>query len=396
VRDLLLEREPKDFDIGTNARPREIRRLFRNSRIIGRRFRLVHVFFKGETVEVSTFRARLTTPDDPDDWDDEENGGEEETDFDGEEQPPEAIDVYGTPLEDAHRRDITVNALFYNIADFSVIDHVGGLEDLEAGLIRAVGPPALRFENDPVRMMRALEYSVRLGFEIEPVTRDAIARCAEYITEATPARLTYELLETLGSGHAAGICDAWNHHGILKHTFPEAVAGGDTTIQLLKGLDRRVSTGKPIAEASLLGVIFLPRFAEIISGMTEDGAKVDNVKLLTGLREMLEPTCARMRISNHTMHLIHNGLFTISKLRRRPERGRQVMKLVRQECFDVTWDLYSIGVANGLFSRESFDTWARAFTQAQKASPGMEPKLMLELSPKKRRRRRPRRRRRNE
>jgi poly(A) polymerase len=153
VRDLLLGRRPKDFDVATNARPQEIRRLFRNSRIIGRRFRLVHVFFKGEIVrlvhvffkgeivEVATFRASPEPPETPDDWDEaEEEAAEEEAVVDPP-RPRVEKDVYGTPAEDARRRDFTINALFYNIADFSIIDHVGGIEDLERGVIRTIGDP---------------------------------------------------------------------------------------------------------------------------------------------------------------------------------------------------------------------------------------------------------------
>jgi poly(A) polymerase len=150
VRDLMMGRTPKDFDVGTNARPNEVRRLFGNSRIIGRRFRLVHVFYHdGSVIEVSTFRR---------DPDPEEQRGE----------PGELLitsdNTYGTPRQDAFRRDFTINALFYSIADFTVRDHVGGIEDLERKLIRAIGDPDVRFQEDPVRMLRACEFAGRLGF----------------------------------------------------------------------------------------------------------------------------------------------------------------------------------------------------------------------------------------
>ncbi|MBD3853662.1 MAG: polynucleotide adenylyltransferase PcnB, partial [Acidobacteria bacterium] len=176
VRDLLLGRRPKDFDVATNARPQEIRRLFRNSRIIGRRFRLVHVFFKGEIIEVATFRASPEPPETPDDWEEAEEEAAEEEAVTDPPRPRVQEDVYGTPAEDARRRDFTINALFYNIADFSIIDHVGGIEDLERGIIRTIGDPDERFVEDPVRMMRALEYAARLGFEIDPQTAEAIDR----------------------------------------------------------------------------------------------------------------------------------------------------------------------------------------------------------------------------
>ena len=156
VRDLMLSGRPKDFDVATDALPREVKRLFRNSRIIGRRFRLVHVFFQNETVEVSTFRR------DPDR--EAQRGGPEDLLITDD-------NVFGTPREDAFRRDFTVNALFYDIGDFTVIDYVGGIEDLEARLIRAIGDPDVRFPEDPVRMLRACELAARLQFGIESELR---------------------------------------------------------------------------------------------------------------------------------------------------------------------------------------------------------------------------------
>src|SRR5215210_3574671 len=162
VRDLMLGRAPKDFDVGTNARLNEVRRLFSNSRIIGRRFRLVHVFYHdGGVVEVSTFRR---------DPDPEEQRGE----------PGELLitsdNAYGTPRQDAFRRDFTINALFYDIADYSVVDHVGGIQDLERKLVRVIGDPDVRFQEDPVRMLRACEFVGRLGFGIEARSQEGIHR----------------------------------------------------------------------------------------------------------------------------------------------------------------------------------------------------------------------------
>ncbi|MEJ2580845.1 MAG: poly(A) polymerase, partial [Acidobacteriota bacterium] len=152
VRDLLLDKRPKDFDVATNARPQEIKRLFRNSRIIGRRFRLVHVYFRGGIVEVATFRASPEPPESPNDWEEAEAEEAEANSSAERPQPETSKVVYGSPAEDARRRDFTVNALFYNVADFSVIDHVEGIEDLERGVIRAIGDPDQRFIEDPVRM----------------------------------------------------------------------------------------------------------------------------------------------------------------------------------------------------------------------------------------------------
>ncbi|MGH9379376.1 MAG: hypothetical protein ACRD2Z_01995, partial [Thermoanaerobaculia bacterium] len=178
VRDLMLGRAPKDFDVATDARPHEVRRLFRNSRIIGRRFRLAHVFFHDGIVEVSTFR-REPTPEEQ-----EAAGGDLLITDDN---------VFGTAREDAFRRDFTVNALFYDIADFSVIDYVGGVEDLEARLIRTIGDPDVRFQEDPVRMLRACELAGRLDFGIDAATQEAIHRHRKLLERAAAARVTEEV-----------------------------------------------------------------------------------------------------------------------------------------------------------------------------------------------------------
>ena len=170
VRDLMLGRRPKDFDVGTSAHPQQVRDLFRNSRLIGRRFRLVHVFFGPHNVEVATFRRRS-----------EELGGLDD--------PLIRLDnTFGTPQEDAFRRDFTVNALFYDPATFHVIDYTGGVEDLGARLIRTIGDPETRMREDPVRMLRAVRFAAKLDFAIEPATRAAIERHRHDLLKAAMPR----------------------------------------------------------------------------------------------------------------------------------------------------------------------------------------------------------------
>src|SRR6187401_3229935 len=185
VRDLLLGRTPKDFDIGTSAHPYQVKRLFRNCWIIGRRFRLAHVKFGPKVIEVATFRRQV------------EPG--EEIVQDGVPAPdpstPEGEhlihrdNTFGTPEEDAFRRDFTINALVYDIATFSIIDYVGGLDDLRAGVVRSIGDPRVRFQEDPVRMLRAVALAARLDFTIDPPIRSAIAELRHEIARSSPARL---------------------------------------------------------------------------------------------------------------------------------------------------------------------------------------------------------------
>src|SRR5213080_3027290 len=172
VRDLLLERTPKDFDIGTSAHPYQVKRLFRNCWIIGRRFRLAHVRFGPKTIEVATFRrqlsaAELAAPDEP-------GEGIVVDELGDVDRMIHRDNTFGTPEEDAFRRDFTVNALFYDIADFSVIDYTGGLRDLRAGVVRSIGDPEVRFREDPVRMLRAVALAARLDFTIDQPVVDAI------------------------------------------------------------------------------------------------------------------------------------------------------------------------------------------------------------------------------
>ncbi len=202
VRDLMLSRKPKDFDVATSAHPQQVRDLFRNSRLIGRRFRLVHVFFGRQNVEVATFRRQAEAVADTED-------------------PLIRLDnTFGTPEEDAFRRDFTVNALFYSPQTFHVIDFPGGVDDLEARLIRTIGDPELRMREDPVRMMRAVRFAAKLGFEIEPATRFAIERHRADLAKASVPRLVEETYKTLGQPEAAHALVLMEELGLLEYVIP--------------------------------------------------------------------------------------------------------------------------------------------------------------------------------
>lgn len=391
VRDLLLGGQPKDFDVATNARPQEIRRLFRNSRIIGRRFRLAHIFFHGVIIEVATFRASPEPPESPDDWrEGEEEAAEEET---AAEPPLPRVEemVFGTPAEDARRRDFTINALFYNIADFSIIDHVGGIDDLERRVIRTIGDPDGRFIEDPVRMMRAMEYAVRLDFEIDGPAVEAIGRQKALISEASSPRLTYELMECMRSGQAAGIHAAWRRAGIFTQAFPDLPLDTDETVSVLEVIDRGTNAGHEFLDASLLGAFFLPRFLGLATEATDGKGRIDNSTLLARLREVLEPAAASMHLSNQTMHLMHQGLFALTKMRKSPERGRQVVKLSRQDYFPVAWDMHVLASRLGFISAAAHQGWAQGLARLKSKQDDLKPPV--EPKQRRSRRRRPRRRR---
>jgi poly(A) polymerase len=277
VRDLLLGRRPKDFDIGTDAHPYQVKRLFRNCWIIGRRFRLAHVKFGTKTIEVATFRRQVGPG----------TEGEPPLHLAHERQeeraahapaPPGAAhgaeggdrdrlihrdNTFGTPEEDAFRRDFTVNALFYDIAQFAIIDYVGGLEDLRRGLIRCIGDPDERFREDPVRMLRAVVLAARLGFTIDPPAYEAIARHRQDIGRAAPARLLEEFYKILRSGAAAAAFRGLAETGLLGHVVPEIETPLPARfVRALEALDRYRSRFEAppdtLTNAVLVGTMLLP------------------------------------------------------------------------------------------------------------------------------------------
>ncbi len=253
VRDLLLGKKPKDFDIGTDATPEEVRKLFRYSRIIGKRFRLVHVYFRGgKIIEVSTFRRQI-------ELDDREAFREG--------LGPDSI--FGSPKEDAFRRDLTINGLFYNIADFSIIDYVGGIKDLQAGVIRTIGDPERRFIRDPVRMLRAIRHAARTGFKIDDVTWQAILRHGDKIRLCAIPRVRDEWLKDIGSGFASAWMKLMLESGMFHHVFPglslylshedKAEETKKLLISMLKQVDRLVRTdGKTLGDSFFVAAMVYP------------------------------------------------------------------------------------------------------------------------------------------
>ncbi len=258
VRDLLLNRRPKDFDIGTSAHPQQVKRIFRNCWIIGRRFRLAHVKFGPKTIEVATFRRQV-----PPEEAAPEEAAERPPEGGGRRPPIRRDNTFGTAEEDAFRRDFTVNALFYDIATFSVIDYVGGLEDLRNGVIRSIGNPRERFVEDPVRMLRAASFAARLDFHLDPPVADAIAEHKAEIAKASPARMIEELYKILRSGVSARIFRSLVDLGLMAHIAPEIVRGAAPALwKSLAALDayraRFDAAPSSLTNAVLLGSLAAP------------------------------------------------------------------------------------------------------------------------------------------
>lgn len=251
VRDLLLKASPKDFDVATNATPEEVRRLFRGARIIGRRFQIVHVRMGREIIEVTTFRGQ------------EENTQKQIRSDDG---MLLRDNVYGTLETDAERRDFTVNALYYNAKDFTLIDYCGGLRDLQKRRLRIIGDPATRYKEDPVRMLRALRFAAKLGFSIEEKTAAPIRQLGPLLNNVSEARMFEEILKLFLGGSATATFNLLRDYDLVQHLFP----GTDAALKAnppymvelidicMANTDKRIRGGKTVTPAFIYAALLWP------------------------------------------------------------------------------------------------------------------------------------------
>jgi poly(A) polymerase len=318
VRDLLLGRRPKDFDIGTSAHPYQVKKLFRNCWIIGRRFRLAHVKFGTKVVEVATFRRQVAAG--------------EEVVQDGVPAPdpstPEGEhlihhdNTFGTPEEDAFRRDFTINALAYDIASFSIIDYVGGLEDLRAGVVRAIGDPEVRLREDPVRMLRAVALAARLDFTIDPPVLDAIRTHRHEISHSSAPRLLEEYYKILRAGSAEKTFRMLAEVGLLEPISTELHRGAaDPLWRSLAELDayrrRFESTPDTLTNPILLGSLLVPLGILLGAGRPKEPLPklgslplarrdVERLRQILGLQRRMRDVAAGSRAQRA---LAHRSLF---------------------------------------------------------------------------------------
>jgi len=260
VRDLLLGKQPKDFDIATDARPEQVREVFRNSRIIGRRFKIVHVRFGPEIIEVTTFRGSHSPA-----GADDEDAPDPRHSARSEEGMLLRDNVYGTVEEDAIRRDFTVNALYYTTRNFAVYDYTSGIHDLEERIIRIIGDPETRYREDPVRMLRAVRFAAKLDFDIEAATAAPISRLAPMLGAVPAARMFDEVLKLLMAGHGAATYELMREYGLFEPLFPATAAAiednGDNDaliVQALHNTDDRIEAGKPVTPAFIYAALLWP------------------------------------------------------------------------------------------------------------------------------------------
>jgi poly(A) polymerase len=424
VRDLLLGREPKDFDVVTDATPAQLKKLFRNCRLIGRRFRLAHLHFHDEIIEVATFRstaepapegpagAEHAAQSEPAEAEEEpiQEGEELEQERDGRRRyhhhGPRLLksedgmvlrdNVFGTPEEDAVRRDFTVNALFYSIADFSIIDHVGGMEDLKKGVIRTIGDPIVRFTEDPVRMIRAVRFAAMLGFNIEERTEAAMTELCGTINKATPPRLYEEVLKLLLMGAGERTYQLMRRSGLFEPLFPhfDAWLGGESggypharVSKALEWTDARIGEGSSVTPPLLIALMFGEYLEEKAAAFRAEGAPPQqaNDMAIASFAGELAPT---VTIPNRVLMAVREILSLQHRFLKTP--GRNGRGVIARASFPEA--LAYLRFMEGLKApKKSLAEWWTRFSADLPVTHPESPEPAAAEAPKKKRRRKRRR-----
>jgi len=379
VRDLLLGREPKDFDVATDAHPEDIRKLFRNCRLIGRRFRLAHVMYGHEVIEVATFRAMQ------DDAAAADNG-DHHIDSEGR---IVRDNVYGSIEDDALRRDFTVNALYYNIADFSIIDYAGGLRDIEAGLIRMLGDPETRYREDPVRMLRAVRFATKLGFRIDPGTEQPIRVLAPLLGDIPPARLFDEMLKLFMGGSALANFEMLRHYDLFSRLFPASDLAlsheenhfPHTLIsEGMANTDARVAAGKPVTPAFLFAVFLWHPVRERAAQLQDNGQHPAQAMQHASAQIIAEQ--ARVMAMPKRFSLPMREIWML-QLRLEQQGGRRSQRVLAHPRFRAAYDFLLLRGSAGEVGQDVCDWWTGIQAQDPEQAAG-EP---APARPRKRRRR---------
>ena len=397
VRDLLLGIEPKDFDVATDALPEQVKRLFRNCRIVGRRFRLAHVFFGREIIEVATFRAASAPSqgEEPLPEADPEDGETAEIDEPALDATPEPADarsenafpdgpadenservldqtgriirdnVYGTIDADVWRRDFTCNSLYYNIADFSIWDYVGGAEDVAAHTLKLIGDPETRFREDPVRMLRAARFEAKLGFSIDPATAAPIGPLSELLGGVPPARLFDETLKLFLTGHGERSFEVLRKRGLLASLLPTvsryitAHPGSLVEQLLLQGLrntDERVQADKPVTPTFLFALLLYGPIAGIIES-TPPQRWHELATILDACDRAAREAQTNVAIPKR-FTLGVREMFALQPRLEHP-RGRRALRVLEHPRFRAAYDLLLLRAEFGLAPKDIATWWTR-------------------------------------
>lgn len=324
IRDFLRGVQPKDFDVATDATPHELRHLFRNSRIIGRRFRLVHVCFGPKAIEVATLRAEVDPPE-----------GDESDAY------IEDDNCWGTVETDAFRRDFTINGLYYDIDDFSVIDHVGGIADIEAGLIRSIGDPRRRFVEDPVRMLRAIKFAARFDFTFEAETDAALRSCAEEILQASRFRITEEIFRIIMQRRCAAGFRLLLDYGFLHVLYPRWVAdlGDEGLAQVADFFDRvagQIGDERYLPIEVLAAGMFVPYLDHV--DVHQDRYQLRSAELVEEVRQVAFEMDLPKRLTASVLSLLKGQLYMLFFA----HRNKNILRYVATPEFDWVWRLHDL------------------------------------------------------
>jgi poly(A) polymerase len=381
VRDLILGLEPKDFDVATDASPEEVKSLFRNCRLIGRRFRLAHVFFGREIIEVATFR------------------GQGESDADAEQEQRTQTDegrllrdnVYGSIEEDAWRRDFTVNALYYDIKDFSVLDYMQGMQDIEQGVLRIIGDPEQRYREDPVRMLRAARFAVKLGFKIHVDTEQPLFELAPLLGDISPSRLFDESVKLFLSGQALQTFEMLRHYGLFAHLYPltETELAREEegfpvmlVAQAMKNTDERLQQGKSVTPAFIYAALLWEPVRQTALQINSE----EDLPAFPAMQKAIARVLSRQ--SRHTAIPKRFSIFMreVWQLQGRFDfmSGMRPYKLLSHPRFRAAYDFLLLRAACGETSEETAQWW----TRFQRAS-SSEKKKMTRARPSGKNRQRP-------
>jgi len=386
VRDLLLGLHPKDFDVATDARPEQVKALFSNCRLIGRRFLLAHVLFGRDLIEVATFRGT---------GDAEENS----TVIDADTGRLLRDNVYGSMEEDAWRRDFTVNALYYNIQDFAIYDYVGGLEDLQQRILRLIGDPQVRYREDPVRMLRAVRLAAKLDFTIEEASAQGILELGHLLDDISSARLFDEFQKLFFAGHAVRTFEMLREYGLFGRLFPQTEAmiqrqgeqGAAYALvhQAMAGTDVRIAQGKPVTPAFLLAALLWPAVCEHQTELMARGVPVHDA-LNRAAAAVADRASERISIPRrYRLPMLEIWQLQPRLLQRRSRRSLQLLARPR---FRAAYDFLLLRAQADEVPQELAQWWTQIQTLDQEAQLAMINTAPAEEGkPHRRRRRGPRR-----
>lgn len=378
VRDLLLHKSPKDFDIATNAKPNEIKALFRNGRIIGRRFKLVHILFHREIIEVATFRGHDAVNDNQ---------------LTNERGMLVRDNVYGTLDEDAWRRDFTINSLYYNIDDSTIIDFTGGVDDVSNKTLRIIGDPVTRYQEDPVRMLRAIRFCAKLHFTMSPETEAPFPKISHLITHVSSSRLFDEMTKLYQSGEAESVQRLLLHYGLFEHLFPSTISLFESHYPIkpligiaLENTDIRIRDDKPVTPAFLFAVFLWFPMIERARLLKESG--MDPLPAIEkSMSITLSDQSQIITIPKRYSQVIRE--IWLLQYRFSKRMGGRAFNLLQHPRFRAAYDFMALRALAGDESMELADWWTTFQESSEETQRQMVSVLSSSSQGKPRRRRKP-------